>query len=367
MKRIINIVLLLVSGSLLTAAQEVPSRVIQEIPYYDSNSDMYIGNLRSGEVVFTTNHIGRYSIGKSVQVSTFNVLVRLDTGGNYRTYAEGLVPRDTVSLFDEKILITYEEMINPNGVYVNLPNEMWIPSYYSDVLRSKDRETLVKFEPYLLQYNTEDTFGFGVPQRWYHVRNHINPGMSMFYNSAIYIGSNSFLVKSIEKTEYGYKVNCFGPEGENFEASKGILRFDWSLYPGGEIDLLLYVDGEYIDMYINDSLQKFGTLVRVKEEFTKQYENLLETNTCDLTNVIWPRRADGSMDYPPPQLTQAVPEQPKTVATDTPQAEDAAAVTPARETVAQQPGTVLPLIIVLAAAGIAVICGVVVFLIRRKR
>ncbi|MDR2922993.1 MAG: SH3 domain-containing protein, partial [Treponema sp.] len=27
---------------------------------------------------------------------------------------------------------------------------------------------------------------------------------------------------------------------------------------------------------------------------------LIKTNTCDLTNVPWPRRADGTMDYPPP-------------------------------------------------------------------
>jgi hypothetical protein len=146
-------------------------------------------------------------------------------------------------------------------------------------------------------------------------------------------------------------------------------NFDWSLYPGGEINLLLYVDGEYINMYINDISQKFGTLVRVKEEFIKQYEDLMETNICDLIDVIWPRRADGSMDYPPPKLTQAVPEQPETAVTDTTLAEyeDAAAVTPGSETVAQQPGTALPLVIVLAVAGTAIAAGVVVFLIRRKR
>jgi hypothetical protein len=75
------------------------------------------------------------------------------------------------------------------------------------------------------------------------------------------------------------------------------------------------------------------------------------------------------MDYPPPQLTQAVPEQPEIVAANTPatEHEDATAVTPKQETVAQQPEMALPLIIALAAAGVLVATIVVVFLLRRKK
>jgi hypothetical protein len=153
----------------------------------------------------------------------------------------------------------------------------------------------------------------------------------------------------------------------------GILEpaFDWSNYTGSKTTLLLYVDGEYMDIYMGDTDHKFGTVVRVKEEFIVQYESLMETNTCDLANVIWPRRADGSMDYPPPDGVQLadITEQPETVAADTAaiEYEDTAAVTPERETVAQQPGTALPLIVVLAAAVVLVAAGVAVFLLRRKK
>ncbi|MDR1105381.1 MAG: hypothetical protein LBL44_03395 [Treponema sp.] len=368
MKKIINIVLLLISGSLLVTAQEVPSRVIKEIPYYDLDTLQQVGILQSDEVVYTQNYGEYYHIGRSVQISTFNVVIRLSAGGDCRTYAEGLAPLNTISLFEKDIIINYKEIINPDGVLAHRPNEMWVPSYYCDVLRSKDRETLIKFEPHLLQYNTEDTFEFGVPARWYlHRPNHISSGMSMFYNSLIYIGGYSFLIKNIEKTEYGYTVNCYGPKGERYVVRNASPNFNWSFSLDKEVALLLYVDGEYIDMYINDISQKFGTLARVKEEFIRQYENLLETNICDLANVIWPRRADGSMDYPPPQLTQAVPEQPETAAIDTPAGDgDAVTVTPVEETVAQQPGLGLSLTIVLAVAGIAIAAGVV-FMIRRKK
>jgi hypothetical protein len=158
-------------------------------------------------------------------------------------------------------------------------------------------------------------------------------------------------------------------------------------------DLLLYIDGDYLDMYIDNTSRKFGTLVRVKDEFIKQFLSLMtlpaaeqrgsvvlqgmdimrvhtpskqivagskspqrggvwtrlriKTNTCDLTSVIWPRRADGSMDYPPPQLTQVVPGQPEVVTTPPAEYDDVVTVTPEWETVTQEPGMALPLIIAL--------------------
>ena len=33
------------------------------------------------------------------------------------------------------------------------------------------------------------------------------------------------------------------------------------------------------------------------DETYKQVENLIATNKCDLTNITWPRHADGSCDY----------------------------------------------------------------------
>jgi hypothetical protein len=181
----------------------------------------------------------------------------------------------------------------------------------------------------------------------------------------IYAGiHNTFLVKNIFKAEYGYKVTCLGP----YEIyPKAGPSFDWSAYPGGEVNLLLYVDGEYIDMYFNDTEHKFGTLVRVKEEFIRQYESLMETNTCDLTNVVWPRRADGSMDYPPPQPTQAaVTEQPETA--DIIDYEEVAEPDPVEETVGRSAAE-FPWVIMAIIAGIVVIGGAMAFVVilRKKK
>jgi hypothetical protein len=237
----------------------------------------------------------------------------------------------------------------------------WVPTYFLDILRSKDRETVFDHERWVKKAIMAGTMINVFNSRVCETR---------IYNSGIAIDRrNLFIIKNIEKTDVGYKITCMEPR---HNSNNLIVSANWDLITGnGLIDLLFYIDGDYIDMYINnyDSSNKFFSIVRVNNEFIKQFDELIRTNTCDLTNIVWPRRADGSTDYPPPQLAQAVPEQPETVAVNIPPAEyeEAAAVTPVVETVAQQPGIGLPLVIVFAALGIAVVAGVVVFLIRRKK
>jgi hypothetical protein len=366
MKKPISCLLILISTSVLLGAQELelPYRAVETSPYYD-NGYHHIGDIQYDEVVYAINSGSYYSLTGANAFSTFEIRIMQDDG-SYLTYAKNLAPLNTASLFGVDIIVNYGQLVE-NGVKKNLPNEMWVPVYYCEVLVSRDRETLTTFEPHLLEYNTGDTFEYGIPMRWYlHTYTHISSGMYMFYNSMIYAGiHNTFLVKNIFKVEYGYKVTCLGP----YEIyPKAGPNFDWSLYSGGEIDLLLYVDGEYIDMYFNDKTHKFGTVVRVQEEFIRQYEALMETNTCDLTNVVWPRRADGSMDYPPPQSTQAaVTEQPETI--DIPPAgyEEAAGFDPVEETVEQQPETRFPWVIIVIIAGIVLAGGATAFVVLRKK
>jgi hypothetical protein len=354
---VVNMLFLLIFTNIPTMAQEVPCRVVEISQYYDAETYEYVGDLQFGEIVYARNFGGYNTITAASEILTFNIRILKDDK-NYLTYAKNLVPQDTQMFFDSDVIINYEEN-------TALPNEMWVPLYYCEVLGAGDREILTVFEPDLLKYNTGDTFEYGIPMHWYlHWFTHIRSGMYMFYNSRIYASRNSFLIKKIEKATYGYIVSCLGPEEVDTRTRP---NFDWSAYSGGEINLLLYVDGEYIDIYFNDAEHKFGTLVRVKEEFIRQYESLMETNTCDLTNVIWPRRADGSMDYPPPQSTQAaVTEQPEP--TDVPPADygEAAAPDLVEEAVDRQQQTGFPWVIAAVIAGIA-LAGTAFVVLRKKR
>jgi len=67
--------------------------------------------------------------------------------------------------------------------------------------------------------------------------------------------------------------------------------------------LYLYLDGDYMDIYVDGKDLHLGTLVKVKKEFIEEYQSLIRNNTCNLSRITsWPKRADGSMDYPPPSL-----------------------------------------------------------------
>ena len=70
--------------------------------------------------------------------------------------------------------------------------------------------------------------------------------------------------------------------------------------PGDALTLFLHLDGDYLDIYADGNEILLGTFVKVKREFIKQYQSLIKTNTCDLTNVIWPSRKDGSRHFTPP-------------------------------------------------------------------
>jgi hypothetical protein len=361
-KKLIFILLLLIVVNQFLFSQEVLCQVLKISPYYTwEGTHRYIGDLQLSDTIYVKNICGYGRLASGAPYA-LNIWFTLNNE-EYGMYVKNVVPVGSSSLFMNDIFIDYD--IHPDSYYAN---EMWVPAYYCAVLESNDRNTLLEYEPHLLKYNTGDAFEYGIPMQWYlHQFTHIRSGMYMFYNSIIYAGygGNSFLIKNIEKTEYGYTVTCFGPKEVQVNAGP---NFDWSAYPGGEVNLLLYVDDEYIDMYFNDTEHKFGTLVRVKEEFIRQYESLIETNTCDLTNVVWPRRADGSMDYQPPKPTQtAATEQPEVV--DIADYGEAAGPGPVEETVGRQQATTgFPWVIIVVIAGIALV-GVTAFVVilRKKR
>jgi hypothetical protein len=258
----------------------------------------------------------------------------------------------------------------------------WVISYFLDVLHSKDRDTFSKYAKTYIEYLLQsaiDSIPFEITWEeekeigWWPIP--VKESL-VFNTSSIILGgldlgtgwNTAFFIRKIVPVNNGYKITLEGDSWVAHGEKIGGLPFP-KYEDRRTFDLIFIPDGDYMDVYLDNLNVKFATFAKVDPVFLTEMRSLVRTNTCDLTNIIWPRRADGSMDYPPPQLTQAGPEQPETAAVNTPSAEDgdAAAVTPAGETVAQQPGTALPLVLVLTVAGTAIAAGVVVFLRRRKR
>jgi len=288
--------------------------------------------------------------------------------------AKDFRPANTEDIFGKDIFIDYPPDLDRGDPHNQHPffqlfigdvNEIWVPAYYCGVLAEKDRNKLLEIHPGIIGLN--DVMA-GHEYIWYEQADaSIQNGRAMFYNSAIKLGNNTHLVvKRINKTTYGYNVDCIESTWDDrYRYSSFTNSVFWDKYkPGDAMTLYIFLDGEYMDIYVDGNEILLGTFVRVKREFIRQYQSLIKTNTCDLTNVQWPRRADGSTDYPLP--TSSVPEEPKQPETDELSVDTAAESQLSAQN--SKKTNALPLWVWLAIAGgvVAIAVGVV-FVVRRKR
>jgi hypothetical protein len=311
MKRTVAIVFVLLFADLY--AQEVPSRVIEKSPIFKEISggvvkDDYIDDyIYPGDIVYTRNFGFCALIRKERQRASIISYVKDEE--EQCTLTKNLVPLDTEDLFSQDILTKETSFLADDDWILG---EMWLPRYYADVLIVQDRELLPKYEPVLVDYDPEAGYEehYGT-SKWYDIMyGSVNNGMTLFFNSIIIIRNDyyfGFLISNISKREYGYEVQCYGPEKERLRAEIS-PEFNWDIYPGGEVTLYIYIDNEYMDIYMNgvDPEHKFGSLIRVQEEFIRQFQQLIKTGTCDLTNVVWPRRADKQIEAGKPYRTAGI-------------------------------------------------------------
>ena len=347
----------------LFAEGPLPYRVTKTSDAYNRTTRTFI-TLNEGDIVYSNNRAYYGNISHGSETDDF-LIVLAAPHDEFNIPVKNLYSANTENVFGEDIFIeyppiTYERM---TGMATISDDEMWVPNYYCDVLMSTNRETLLKFNPELIELNA---IRGGEEIYWYeeNISNIMN-GRSMFYNVAIKIGCRTyFLVKNIKKTEYGYEVSCVEAVND-FRMYARIFpeTVFWDRYkPGDAMTLYIYLDGDYMDIYVDGNEILLGTLVKVKREFIKQYQSLIKTNSCDLTNIQWPRRVDGSMG--PPKETPNITLTPKVIEeSDTAvDAEDPQTVQNSAKTSA------MPLWAWLAfIGGAVVIAGAVVFVAKRRK
>jgi len=330
--------------------------------------DITVKTLNKGDIVYSNGKVKSDFI-RSTWDQVFMMFLAEAYDG-YGIQVKNISPVNTENVFGKEIFIDYppdrsfedEHYYSPGDV-----KEMWVPAYYCYVLKSEDRETLLKFNSTIKILS--QTMG-GTIVYWYEDdRSDIRNGRCIFYNAAIKIGEGTnFLVKNIKKTEYGYAVNCIESASDYresdfrydeyltyFEAFQDTSEFYNKYNPGDEMTLYLYLDGDYMDIYVDGKDLHLGTIVKVKKEFIEEYQSLIRNNTCNLSRITsWPKRADGSMDYQSPAL-----------ATDFNNTEETENTNNSTIEKSTKKGSGFKIILI---AGIAVLLGggATVFLIKRK-
>lgn len=171
--------------------------------------------------------------------------------------------------------------------------KIWVPAYYITVLQSRDRYKILKFNKYFREfewYQGEAYMG------WYDYFDPKLDGEFIIYNSVLLKGVyNSMIIKNIKQTDNGYVVTV-KYEMKNWER---FVYDDLNLDLIKEIeyfDMILCIDGEYMDVYFDDMEHKLTTFALVDQIFLKELISLVENEEADLSKVYFPRRANGSID-----------------------------------------------------------------------
>jgi hypothetical protein len=263
--------------------------VIHDSPIYTTfGSSITVGILPIGKVIVTNNNVGygllRNDIGE-IPYMGFNADREYPyIQRHHVTDGRNIIPANTLEFFGTDIL--------GDG-------KRFLISYCCDILRSGNRETVFSHEPYYREHQSyfEDAY---MRRIYWYERYNENWCSFFVFNAVLSFGyRRQLIINNIKKTEYGYKVRCKESAWNNMPTEK-IPTLEWGVIQNHEeFDLLIYFNGDYIDLYADNTENKIATFVSVSDEFVIQFNSLIKTNTCDLTNVQWPRRADGSMDYPP--------------------------------------------------------------------
>ena len=194
-----------------------------------------------------------------------------------------------------------------------------INSYY-DVLKSQNRDSIRLYGNIYNDIKYEEPEGW-VTRKWY--------DETVFPFDMIYLISkekrtdNIFRIGSTTVTvldckDYGNYFNLTVQHGAydnkiydnctllNWEAVRNLESTIVSSKKKWDISFPVYInefvfkeDGDYLYIYYmeNGNQILFATFVSMDDITLNQFKNLIYTNKCDLSQVTWPRHADGTCDY----------------------------------------------------------------------
>jgi len=187
----------------------------------------------------------------------------------------------------------------------------WINAYFLDVLRTGDRNTLIQYEQRMINDKHDPYFV------WYDYGDFSQS--LVVTQGTISIGGISreeFWIKRINRIPNGYCVRVAWSTYKNNYMRDRDSRWRSMLVnlPEREMDtffdLYFFQDGYYLDVYYSTGSERIycTSFALVDSEIRTQLNGIIRHNPHSRQPVpydpskitFWPRRADGSMDYPPP-------------------------------------------------------------------
>lgn len=292
-----------------------------------------------------------------------------------------------IGLVDEKqnFYIDFDDLsFTESSTY--LPEELlkgeWIHSYYFDALKAKNPEIILQNEPwwdkrkgwkpdpygeYPLSWGEEFEFNYG---SYYFTKFTFSNGHVYYYIDKIQKKDEYYYItsKRRDSKEYDEKLRKEYSKSSDYEKIQNY----------SEIDLIIKLDGDYMDVYLNSTNNYLGTYCYANSETVREllfFVRDIEALPVDFNNVRYPRHADGSCDYdeikqPVDQLSDndSVYEEEEFANPAVPLSEDEEDVKTVEETVPSvKKSSSFPFVIIVVSATTLLLCIVIIIIARKKK
>ncbi|MDR0320202.1 MAG: hypothetical protein LBI28_01735 [Treponema sp.] len=299
---------------------------------------------------------------------------------SYYIAANTFTAKDTEEIFDETFLTSADPQ-----------SKIWINAYFLDVMRTGNRDIIIPHE----QRHVDDIRANESVIQWYEVG-------AFEYSLVITQGTISigglirdqFWIRRIEHIQDGYCVTVTWNTQIPDYLWDTLLRSMKINLPERRRGTVLYlyfvIDGDYLDVYYKEDIaaidktycttyalvdfeirQQIGGIIYYLDHYNTHPTNYAPYDLSKIT--FWPRRADGSMDYPHPldrsndsALNRTIEENYPLLNTDN----AAAGLSQADDFIQSgKSSQSLPLWALIAIIGGVVVLagGVVLFIVKRKR
>ena len=248
-----------------------------------------IGKIKKNEII----------IFDKIELATFDIEGEknyLNTGYSnyiYITTSEG--KQGYISLLNLK-------NINNFSIKKELKENVWTAKYELDVLHSKNKDMVEKFNPIYAHYDEWRKYTDWQEDKWYDV--YTSPFL-LLSDSIIYLSDrqyfNGFVSGYIDRIDNEKKEIvwiCLESKDNDYSLEQ-VKSFFAPYFKKGETYIFTYsLDGDYLTIFLNG--KRFYDFVKVDAKTGGEISNLIfpiNSQIFNEKNITWPRHADGTCDY----------------------------------------------------------------------
>jgi hypothetical protein len=228
----------------------------------------------------------------------YNIFIRVTT----KDYFNGYVPINDIGIDNQEILPEY------------ITDFEWIPEYEVKVLYSKEQKNLENYVEFYREYDKWKKYTDWENDTWYDI--HSTPTFSLS-NFAIIIEDMGYwngrvegIVNKVSSNEIDWVCIKSGSEYAGPKINDNIIE---KLKKDSAYIFTYKIDGDYLYLYTNGKF--FISLVNISSSLFLRIRDfyLSDKKNIDLSDITWPRHADGTCDYDgsaKPASTKGVPPAP---------------------------------------------------------